>query len=429
MSQDGRPNWRKALPDFPERRYTVHGGTNLWREWLGAWAGLLASPGGDEILRRLEAEAARRCGCRHAIAFGAGRMSLYAIVEALGLQPGDEVILPGFTCTVVPNAFVYRGVRPVYADISPVTFNVDPDQVEALVTPRTRAVYMQHTFGVSCDSTRLKKIAERHGLRLIEDAAHSFGASHAGLLHGSIGDAGFVSTDRTKVINTHLGGFATTNDDVVAAKLAQIRDRAAALSGLDARRIVFTFLAEFLLRLPNLLWLGRPVLGALRRAGLLFYWTDEGLNRLPDDYPYPNRLGAAQARIGVSQMAALDDNLRHRRMLARWLEDRIGWYRDALPGPFEAQAWLRYSFMVRSREQFVERFGARIDLGIWFPSVLFGREADTEAVGYRPGDCPVAECVARHIVNLPTHRRIPLTVLDALWRRHGDWLRSQLLRI
>ena len=428
MSDGGRPLWRKVLPDFPARRYTVHGGTNLWREWLGAWADLVGGSGGEDIVRRFEAEAARRCGCRHAVAFGAGRMGLYAIVEALGLQAGDEVILPGFTCTVVPNAFVYRGVRPVYADIDPVTFNVDPALVESLVGPRTRAIYMQHTFGVSCDSARLRAIAGRHGLPLVEDAAHSFGASHAGSLHGSLGDAGFVSTDRTKVINTHLGGFAVTNDDAVAARLSRIRDRAAPLAGPDSRRIVFSFLAEFLLRQPDLFWLGRPALGALRRAGLLFYWTDEEMNRLPDGYPYPSRLGVAPARIGMSQFAALDENLRHRRTLARWLEDRIGWFGAALPGPLEEQAWLRYSFLVRDREEFVARFGARIDLGIWFPSVLFGREVDVQAVGYRPGSCPVAEHVARHIVNLPTHRRIPLAMLEALWERHGDWLRSRLLR-
>lgn len=429
MSGGGRAAWRKAIPDFPARRYTVHGGANVWREWRDAWRALLPASGDEAVVRRFEAEAARRSGCRHAIAFGAGRMSLYAIVEALDLHAGDEVILPGFTCTVVPNAFVYRGVRPLYADIDPVTFNADPAHVESLVTPRTRAIYMQHTFGVSCDAARLRAIARRHGLRLIEDAAHSFGASHDGAPHGSLGDAGFVSTDRTKVINTHLGGFATTNDDGIAARLAGIRDRSPALAGGSSRRLAFSFLAEFVLRHPNVLWLGRPALGALRRAGLLFYWRDEEWNRLPQGYPYPSRLGAAPARIGLSQLTALDDNLRHRRMLARWLEDRVGWYGEALPGPLESQAWLRYSLLVRDRAQFVERFGARMDLGIWFPSVLFGREVDTEAVGYRPGSCPVAERVARHIVNLPTHPRIPLAMLEALWERQGVWLRSQLLRI
>jgi perosamine synthetase len=423
-----RPAWRKALPDPPGRRYTVHGGTNLWREWLGTWPALLAPRAGEGVVRQLEAEAARRCACRHAIAFGAGRMSLYAIVEALGLGAGDEVIIPGFTCTVVPNAFVYRGVQPVYADIGPVTFNVDPEQVEALVTPRTRAIYMQHTFGVSCDVERLRAIAQRHGAYVIEDAAHSFGATFAGRPHGSLGDAGFVSTDRTKVINTHLGGFATTNDDALAARLVQIRDRSAPLAPGAARRIVFSFLAEFILRHPDVLWLGRPALGMLRRLGLLFYWSDEGMNRLPDAYPYPSRLAAAQARIGLSQLAALDANLRHRRTIARWLEDRIGWYGEALPAPLEEQAWLRYSFLVRDRDEFVRRFGARMDLGIWFPTVLFGRETDTEAVGYRAGSCPVAERAARHIVNLPTHRRIPLAMLEALWRCHGAWLETQVLR-
>jgi perosamine synthetase len=421
--------WRKMLPDFPQRRYTVHGGTNLWREWRGAWAGLLGEDGGVEVVREFEAQAARSCGSRHAVAFAAGRMSLYAIVEALELQPGDEVILPGFTCTVVPNAFAYRGVRPVYADIDPVTFNMDPARAGALITPRTRAIYLQHTFGQSCDSDALRQIARAHGLRVIEDAAHSLGATHGGALHGSLGDAGFVSTDRTKVINTHLGGFATTNDAAVAARLVAARDRAAALPAGIARRLAFSFLAEFVLRQPTLFWLGRPALGALRRAGLLFQWADEELNSLPVAYPYPARLGAMQARIGLSQLAALEENLRHRRTLARWLEDRIGWNAGRLPGPFEDQAWLRYSFLVRDRDEFVERFGARIDLGIWFPTVLFGRETGTEAVGYRRGDCPVAENVARHIVNLPTHPRIELAFLEALWKRHGDWLKTQLIRI
>ena len=428
MKEPGRPLWRKALPDFPVRRYTVIGGTNFWSEWLAAWPALLHR-GDEATVRAFEAEAARRCGCRHAIAFAAGRMALYAILEALGLRPGDEVILPGYTCTVVPNALVYRGMRPVYADISPTTFNVEPRCVEALVGPRTRAIYMQHTFGVSCDTEGLRAIAQKHGLATIEDAAHSLGATHRGAPHGSLGDAAFFSTDRTKVINTHLGGFATTNDDAVAARLARIRDRAASLSGLDSRRIAFSFLAEFVLRHPNALWLGRPALGALRRMGLLFHWTaDEGMDRLPDGYPYPSRLEPAQARIGLSQFAALEDNLRHRRSLARWLEDRIGWYGDCLPGAFDEQAWLRYSFLVRDREAFVERFGARIELGIWFPTVIFGRETGTESVGYRQGMCPVAEKVAHHIVNLPTHRRIQPALLESLWERHGDWLRGELLR-
>jgi len=427
MTMTDRPLWRKALPDPPALRYTVHGGTNRWREWPRAWSGLLDTAGEDIVLG-FEAEAARRCGMRHAVAFGAGRMALYAIAGALGLREGDEVVLPGFTCTVVPNAFAYRGVRAVYADIDPVTFNVDPARVEPLITPRTRAIYLQHTFGQACDVEALRAIARTRGLLTIEDAAHSFGATLAGRPHGSFGDAAFVSTDRTKVVNTHLGGFATTNDDALAARLRTARERA--MPAGTARRIAFTFLAEFVLRQPAVLWIGRPALGALRRAGLAFQWSDELMDRLPEGYPYPCGMSAMQARVGLTQLAALDENLRHRRRLARWLEERIAWNTPSrLVGAFDEQAWLRYSFLVRDREEFVRRFGARIDLGIWFPTVLFGRETGTEAMGYTPGDCPVAEKVARHIVNLPTHPRIPLALYESLWRRHGEWLRSQLVRV
>ena len=380
------------------------------------------------LVREFEHEAARACGTRHAVAFGAGRMGLHALVEALGIRAGDEVVLPGFTCVVVANARAYRGVRPVFADIDPITFNLDPARAEAAITPKTCAIYMQHTFGVSCDAEALRDIASRRGLLLIEDAAHSLGASYRGRPHGSLGDASFASTDRTKVINTHLGGFVTTGDDALATRLASARDAAMRLGWLDSRRLVFSFLAEFALRHPAAFWIGRPALGALRRAGALFHWSDELMEKLPAGYPYPSRLTPAQAGIGLSQIHALADNLLHRRAVARWLEERIGWYGQSLPGPLEDQAWLRYSMLVRDRDAFVERFGARIALGIWFPSVLFGRDTDLEAAGYRPGSCPVAERTARHIVNFPTHRRLPLAFLEELWKEHGDWLSGELLQ-
>lgn len=430
---DADAHWRRILPDAPRRRYTVHAGTNTWAEWRQAWLGLVggSDADADATLREFEAEAARQCGCRYAFAFGAGRMALFALLEACGLAAGDEIVLPGFTCAVVPNAMMYRGLRPVYVDIEPRTFNLDVSQVEAAITPRTRAIYLQHTFGVSCDAVRLREIAARHGLLLIEDAAHSLGATLQGRPHGSLGDVAFFSTDRTKVINTHLGGCAVTNDPAIAEGLARAQSQAFRLSAGLQRRIVFSFLAEFALRDPVLLWLGRPLLGALRRTGLLFQWRDEAMDRLPASYPYPCRLGAAQARLGSQQLAGLPANLRHRREIARWLEHRIGWNQPLVAtGLFDEQAWLRYSFLVRDSAAFVDRFGAHTDLGLWFPHVIFGREGPTAeaAVGYRAGSCPTAEWVALHIVNLPTHARIPLALMQSLWHAHGPWLADHLLQ-
>lgn len=418
---------RGLLRDPLARRYSVHAGTNLWSEWFAAW-GSLRRPEDAGAVREFERLAAERTGCRHAVAFGAGRMALYAILEALSFEGGDEIVVPGFTCTVVPNAMLYRGLRPIYADIEAVTFNADLDAVEAAISPRTRALYMQHTFGLSCDTDGFRRLAEKHGLVLIEDAAHSLGARHDGRPHGSLGDVGFFSTDRCKVASSHLGGCAVTNDDLMAQRLRAIQERSGEVNRWTARRMVATFLAEFLWRDPEVHYLGRRVLGLLRRSGLLYYWRDEPWTAIPAGYPYPSRLVGGLARIGASQLASLDANLGHRRLLARWLEERLGWYSGFSAERFDEQAWLRYSFLAEDRAGFSERFGRHIDLGIWFPHNIFGREWDADKVGYRQGSCPVAEDVSRHVVNFPTHARIPLALYERLWDEHGCWLQRQIRR-
>lgn len=430
--------WRKLLPDAPRRRYTVHYGSNHWADWWLALGNLLqagrdARAGSEdpapEPVRRFELAAARRCGVRHAVAFGAGRMALYALLEAAGLEPGDEIVVPGFTCAVVANAMVYRGLVPVYADIEPRRFNLDAQAAAAAITPRTRALYLQHTFGQSADVAALRALAARHDLLLIEDAAHSLGAHHEGRPHGSLGTLAFFSSDRTKVINTHLGGVALTDDDHLAQRLRAVQQRSVAPSAALQRRLAFSFVAEFAARDPALLWLGRPLLGALRRMGLLFYWSDETADAIPAGYPYPSRLASGAARLGLAQLAALERNLAHRRAIARALDERSGWNADLRAGGrFDDGAWLRYSVRVSDRAGFVARFGAHTDLGLWFPSPIFGREgAAAAAVGYREGACPVAERVARQIVNLPTHERIPLPLWPGLWDRHRAWLQDHLL--
>lgn len=422
-----RHGWRKWLPDLPVRRYTVHAGTNTREEWFQTLPWLLDPWRDQDAVRTFEEQAAVVAGCRHAVAFGAGRMALYALLEAFDFQPGDEIIIPGFTCTVVPNAMLYRGLKPVYADIEDVTFNVRPDAVEAAITPRTRAIYLQHTFGTTCDVNRLKAIAGRHGLATIEDAAHSIGAGYQGQPHGSLGDAGFFSSDRTKVVNTHLGGCAVTNDDRIARRLRAMQAAAPELGKAAARRLVFSFLAEVVCRDPYLLWLGRPILGALRRIGALYTWVDEPWVKLPTGYPYPSRMLPALACVGASQLAHIESNLAHRRSLAHWLETRIGWYANVLGSGFDEQSWLRYSFLIEDQAGFVARFGKRIDLGLWFTHNIFGRQEDPDAVGYVAGSCPVAERVSRHIVNFPTHSRLPLGFLEQLWELHGDWLAGQVM--
>ena len=176
---------------------------------------------------------------------------------------------------------------------------------------------------------------------------------------------------------------------------------------------------------PGLYWLGRPFFAALDRLGLVFNWDPEADAGPPQDYPC--RYASTQAAVGVRQLDALRRNLAHRRLIASWLEEQLGWYGASLIGDFDDQAWLRYSFLVEDRAEFEQRFRSRFDLGIWFPVPIFGARGDGREVGYEPGCCPVAEGVARHIVNLPTHPRIRPGDLQAVFRRHEDWIRTQIV--
>lgn len=421
---------RRVLPDLPRARYTIFCGTAGWSEVRAALDALLAGEVHDErVVAAFEDDLAARCGRRHAVSFGAGRMAHWAALRAAGLPEGGEVIVPAFTCVVVANAILYAGLRPRWVDVDPVRFNMDPHAAAAAVGKQTVAVHMQHTFGVSADVEALTDLATRHGLLLVEDAAHSLGATHGGRPHGSLGDVSFISTDRTKVINTHLGGAALTDDDGMAERLRAIQARAPSLRRGLARRLLLSYLEEALLFHPAALWIGRPLVGALRRLGLHLILSDEARPERPDDLPYswPHRLASGQARIGRVQLGHLDDQLAHRRAVAHLVDGQVQHYGPSLGDRFDEQAWLRASFLVRDRAAFEQRLTPRFHLGTWFTEPIFCRPIDTEAVGFHPGSCPVGEHAARHVVNLPTHPRVPITAIERVFDEHGDAIAADLI--
>jgi|SRR5579872_7339182 len=389
------------------RYYTPYATTNTTREALAALRALVAGiPLSDgPAIAAYERRFAEMVGARHAFSFAAGRMAFYALLEALEVGPGDEVIVPGFTCVVVPNAILYRGATPVYVDIDARTFNLDPAKVEALVTPRTKAIVAQHTFGLACDVDAVNEVARRHGVVVIEDGAHALGARLRGRPVGSLGTAAFFSTDHTKLIGTCTGGMAVTSDDDLAARLAAIQRRAPFLPAASIRAMLWRFVAEVVLLHPAVAPVGGLLLAARerrpRRATVFFY--DELRTTRPDGYPYPARLSNAQAHIGLSQLARLDAIVAARRALARAYDAELGAYKDV---PEESHVFVRYVLVTDDREAFMRRFEDVMDTGVWFTSVAHGRDEDFEAIGYRLGSCPIAEHAAAHCANLPTDPRL-----------------------
>ena len=142
-----------------------------------------------------------------AFAFWKGRTALEATLRALGLSAGDEVVMPGFTCVVVPDAVRRVGAVPVFADIGAQGYNADVGQVESLITPRTRAVICQHTFGIVADLGSLVSLCERRGLLLVEDCCHALGAHYQGKHVGLVGHAGFFSSQWSKPYTRGSGAW------------------------------------------------------------------------------------------------------------------------------------------------------------------------------------------------------------------------------
>jgi UDP-2-acetamido-2-deoxy-ribo-hexuluronate aminotransferase len=181
----------------------------------------ILGPQGDA----LEREVAEACGVRHAVGVASGTEALELALHACGVGAGDEVIVPAFTFIATGSAVSALGARPVFADIEPATFNLDPTQIEARITPRTRAIVVVHLFGLAADMDPILALAQKRNIPVIEDNAQSIGASYHGRKTGSMGRAGCLSFYPSKNLGAYGdAGMIVTDDEKLAARLRSLRN-------------------------------------------------------------------------------------------------------------------------------------------------------------------------------------------------------------
>src|SRR5262245_61501791 len=179
---------------------------------------------GGPRVRRLQQVWSERFGVRHAIAMNSATSALYAATAAAGVGPGDEVIVSPYTMSASATCALVHGATPVFADIDPITFNIDPQSVRARVTPRTKAIVAVDIFGLPAAMHEIMAIAAEHGLTVIEDAAQAPDAMYRGRHAGTLGHIGIYSLNVHKTIQTGEGGVAVTDDDRLAERLALARN-------------------------------------------------------------------------------------------------------------------------------------------------------------------------------------------------------------
>jgi len=207
-------------PAFSHKLHVNRPNAGDWDAFLAHLEGMLdrrwfANHG--PLVDELEERLAHFLGVKHCVLTCNGTMALELIIRAFDLS--GEIIVPSFTFVATPHAVLWQGIEPVFCDIDPETWNIDPSQCDALVTNRTAAILGVHLWGRPCDTVSLAEIAGRHNLRLLFDAAHAMGCSHNGRMLGGFGDAEAFSFHATKVFHTFEGGAVTTNDDELAGRI------------------------------------------------------------------------------------------------------------------------------------------------------------------------------------------------------------------
>lgn len=347
------------------------------------------------------------------MALAGGRMALWVILKALGIGPGDEVIVPGFTCAVVASAILRTGATPVYTDVDPDTFGTSPDAVTRAMTPRTRAVIAQHSFGIPCKADQLRDITTARDIALIEDCALTLGSTLNGTPVGHFGDAAFFSTDHSKPLNTLVGGFLYTRNAELFAKAQCLVEHADTLPADQQQRLFNQFLLERRLARPasygiyQLAMLVRSVMRKIRKRGMTFLDDDYTVER-SGAYPYPARMPAMLARLGLHELERWPAEARRRAdILTRYVRAAQGTpVEHMLPAAYTDPArhivGHRFAYRHPKAEDHHTRMDARVHTAwTWFPVPVLGATQGLASLGYHTGACPVSEQVGQGIVNWP----------------------------
>ncbi len=358
--------------------------------------------------RVLEDEFSERFQFQGAVSFDSGRSALLAVLTALDIGKDDEVIVSAYTCNVVPNAVLYRGAVPKYADIDEATYNIDPASVEKLITSKTKAIIVQHTFGVPADIHALFAVARKYNLKVIEDCAHALSVKYHGKFLGSFGDAAIFSFGRDKVISSVHGGMAVATDPSVLARIREVQEGLKVPSNASVLRNLMhpIFMKMFL---P---WyrfgVGKVFLYFLKRVGLLSRVMEPCEKKAIRPAHHPLRMPNALAKLARYQLSKLEKFTAHRRLMTSvYQKEFASGGNIQLPRISSDSPCLMYT--VLSDDAPALRKAAKREgvlLGSWWGSPVVPFDCDLKALGYRSGLCPVAERVSARALNLPTGIRV-----------------------
>jgi len=349
-----------------------------------------------EIIEEYEKEFAHWNGSKYAFAFMGGRVALSACVHALKLKAGDEVILPGYTCVVVPNAFHFAGVKTIFSDIELDTYGLDASLIEQKMTPRTKAILLHHIYGIVCrDYEKIINIAREKNLYVIEDCAQSTGAVYKNRKIGNFGDVAIYSSEQSKVFTTIQGGIAVTNDDTIAEGLKDYYDKAPFPTEDLIDKQLHCIIINYHSYKDAQRWWKGDFYRWLYRDKIIVSTTKEEMRGIKPNY-YGCKMPAPFAAIGLNQLKKIDRYNELRRETAKlwdkWCEEKG--YKKPMIVPDSVPVFLRYPVLVEPDKKKNTSWASkefRVELGVWFETNI--HPADWPVEGCPNADKAVSQCI------------------------------------
>jgi len=327
-----------------------------------------------EHVAEFEKKFSQYLGCRHTVGVTSCTAALHLSLLACGVGPGDEVITTPMTFISSANSILYTGATPVFVDVESETGNLNADLIEHAVTSKTKAILPVHLYGQMCDMRKIRKIADKHGLAVIEDAAHAIEAARDGVRPGELGNAACFSFYATKNITSGEGGAASTNDEDIAEKLQKLR-----LHGMSK--------------------------GAAERYSRRYeHWDMEMLG-------WKYNMSNIQAALLLGQLENIDKTWERRESICRMYEDAFGgspqiFYMKVLPGSKSARHL--FTILVSSEKRDKILWGLQekeIGVAINFRAIHLMKYY-RETFGYKEGMFPVAEKIGDSTITLPLYPRL-----------------------